>query len=271
MKKLLTALLLFVTANSWAVGFSNNVGFTQSSFHDSPTFSYPNPYSSAISVSFTLPSTSPTSKLFVKDDIVTANEDANQLVRLYVDPALTIPLASQPIDVSSYGDGQTRSVEIYAKYYSTSGNAISRTGQYSFQIPIYVTDDANEHSANIELYPTVEGSCGFLQASYSVSTNIGTSQVAKTSTNVVYNCSPGLTPSMTADSASYQSSEDSTVTMQVFGDSSYSKNIASEPVDLQADGTNKIQTLYLQHFENENPIISKAGTYNFASTIIINF
>lgn len=271
MKSFLTALLLLVTANAWAIGYTNPSGFTQPSFYDTPTFSYPNPYSSAISVSFTLPATSPTSKLFVKDDIVAASEDPNQQVRLYVDPALTIPLASQPIDVSSYGDGQTRTVEVYAKYYSTSSNAISRAGQYSFQIPIYVADDTNEHGANIELYPTVEGSCGFLQASYSVSTNIGTSQVAKTSTNVIYNCSPGLTPSMTADSASYQSSEDSTVTMQIFGDTSYSRNIASEPVDLQADGTNKIQTLYLQHFENGNPLISKAGTYNFASTIIINF
>lgn len=271
MKRLLTAILLFVTANSWAIGYSNPSGFTQSTFYDTPTFSYPNPYSSAISISFTLTATSPTSKLFVKDDVVAASEDPNQQVRLYVDPALTIPLASQPIDVSTYGDGQTRTVDVYGKYYSTSGNAISRAGQYSFQIPIYVADDTNEHSANIELYPTVEGSCGFLQASYSVSTNIGTSQVAKTTTNVAYNCSPGLTPSMTADSASYHSNEDSTISMQIFSDTSYSKNIANVPVDLQADGTNKIQTLYLQHFENGNHLINKTGTYNFVSTIIINF
>jgi len=271
MKSFLTALLLLVTANAWAAGYTNPNGFTQSSFYDTPTFNYPNPYSSAISVSFTLPATSPTSKLFIKDDIVAASEDPNQQVRLYVDPALTIPLASQPIDVSSFGNGETRTVEVYAKYYSTSGNAISRAGQYSFQIPIYVNDDTNEHSANIELYPTVEGSCGFMQANYNVNTSIRTGQFAKTSTNVVYNCSPGLTPSMTASSGSYESSEDSTMTMQIFGDSNYSKNIASEPIGLQADGTNKIQTLYLQHFENGNPLISKAGTYNISSTIIINF
>ncbi|MGF6275912.1 hypothetical protein ABIB38_004318 [Massilia sp. UYP11] len=271
MKTLLTVLLFFVTINAWAVGSKNNIGFTQSRFYDSPTFSYPNPYSSAIGISFTLPSANPTSKLFIREDIIVANEDPNQLVRLYVDSALTIPLASQPIDVSSFGDEQTRTVEVYAKYYSTSGNAVSRAGSYSFQIPIYVTDATEEYAATIEFYPTVEGSCGFSQASYNVSTNVGMSQVAKTSTNVIYNCSPGLTPSMTSDSASFTSAEDNDMTMQIFSDNSYSRNIANEPLELQADGTNKSQTLYLQHFENGSPIISKAGTYNFASAIIINF
>ena len=224
-----------------------------------------------VSVSFSLPATSPTSRLFVKDDVVVANEDANQQVRLYVDPALTIPLASQPIDVSSYGDGQTHTLEVYAKYYSTSGNAITRAGSYSFQIPIYVTDDTQEYSASVELYPTVEGSCGFLQASYSIATNIGASEEAKSSTTVVYNCSPGLTPTMSADSMSYQSNEDSEVTMQIFSDNSYSKNIANIPVELEADGTNRNQTLYVQHFDNGNPIINKIGSYNFTSTIMINF
>jgi hypothetical protein len=271
MKIFLTALLLLLTANAWAVSWSNDRGFTQSSFYDSPTFSYPNPYSSPISISFTLPSANPTSKLFIREDVVAANEDPNQLVRLYVDSALTIPLASQPIDVSSFGDGQTRTIEIYAKYYSTSSNTVSRAGSYSFQIPIYVADETEEYAATIEFYPTVEGSCGFSQASYNVSTNVAMSQVAKTSSNIIYNCSPGLTPSMTSDNASFTSAEDNDMTMQIFSDNSYSRNIASEPVELQADGANKSQTLYLQHFENGSPIISKAGTYNFASAIIINF
>jgi len=271
MKRFLTALLLFVTANSFAVGFSNNVGFKQSSFYDSPTFSYPNPYTSTISISFTLPATNPASKLFVKEDVVQSFEDPNQQARLYVDPALTIPLASQPIDVSSFGDGQAHSIEVYAKYYSVSGNAISRAGNFTFQIPIYVTDDSEEYTANVELTPTVDGSCGFLQASYSVNSSISPGQTATASTNVTYNCSPGLTPSLTTDTAIHSSNEDSSMTMQIFGDSSHTKNIYQQPVELQADGSNKSQTLYLQYFDSGNTAINKAGLFNFAAPIIINF
>lgn len=271
MKKLLTALLLFVTANSWAVGFSNNIGFRQPTFYDSPTFSYPNSYSSAISITFTLPATNPASKLFVREDTVQSFEDPNQQARLYVDPALTIPLASQPIDVSSYGDGQAHSIELYAKYYSVSGNAISRAGNFTFQVPIYVTDDSEEYSANVELTPTVEGSCGFLQATYNVNSNIAPGQSARASTNVTFNCSPGLTPSMTTDTAIHRSNEDSSMTMKIFGDSSYTSNIYQQPLELQADGTNKTQTLFFQYFENGSPTIMKAGLFTFASTIIINF
>lgn len=271
MRKILTALLFFVTVNAWAAGWYNNIGFTQSGFYDSPVFSYPNPYSSAISISFTLPATSPTSKLYIKTDIVQSYEDPTQQARLYVDSALTIPLASQPIDVSAYGDGQTHNIEVYVKYYSVGSNFVSRAGNYSFQIPIYVTDDTQEYEANLDLFPTVEGSCGFLQSSYSIATNLSPGQTAKTSTSVVYNCSPGLTPSLTADSNSYQSVEDAEMTMQIFGDSSYLRNIAVEPIELQADGTNRSQTLYFQHFHNENPIINKSGSYNFTSSIIINF
>jgi len=273
MKSLLTTLLFFMTAQAWAFSFSfgSQLGFTQSSYYDSPTFSYPNPYSDSVSVSFKLNATSPTSALYVKSDIFTADEDPDQEVRLYADSALTMPLSSHPIDVSGDGDGAVHSVPIYVKYLSKSGNAVSRAGNFSFHAPIYVTSDSTEYTATLELTPTVQGSCGFLQSSYSVNTSIAANQTAKTSTSVAYNCSPGLTPSLTADSASYQSSEDPNLTMQIFSDSAYSSNLATNPIALVADGTNKTQSLYLQHFENSQQRINKAGTYHFTSTIIINF
>ena len=271
MKRLLTTLLFFMTARTWAASAMPAYGFTQSNYYDSPTFSYPNPYSDSVTVSFKLNATSPTSSLFVKTDTFVADEDPDQEVRLYADAALTVPLSSHPIDVSGNGDGAVHSLSVYVKYFSKSGNAVSRAGNFSFHAPIFLNSDSTEYTATLELTPTVQGSCGFLQSSYNVNTNISANQVAKTSTNVAYNCSPGLTPSLTADSPSYQSSEDPNMTMQLFGDSAYSNYLATTSIALVADGTNRSQPLYLQHFDRGNSIISKSGSFHFTSTIIINF
>ena len=59
--------------------------------------------------------------------------------------------------------------------------------------------------------------------------------------------------------------------MSIFGDNSYSNNLATTPINLFSDGHTQSQNIFLQYFENDTPYIRSVGVYNFNSTLYINY
>lgn len=270
-KTIAALLLLSVTSLGFAVNVSMPNGFSQANYFDSPTFQVPNPYASQVMITFKLPDTQPGKRLTVKDQTSAAAEDPNQIVQLYSDPQLQLPLYSNPIDLDSYRDGNVHTIPVYVKYYSTTGNAISKAGNYNFSMPLYINGDSTEYTANLNMNPNVTGTCHFLQSSYNILKTSPANTIVKDSTTVGYNCGSNISPMISVDSVSYVSDEDTTVTMKVFGDSSYTNNLASNPIALVADGSNNNFTLYMQYFANGNEVLSKAGTYNFHTVVRIDY
>lgn len=266
-----TIILLATSTVALAINIGTPKGFSQANYFDSPTFEVPNAYASQVMITFQIPDVQPGKKLSSKDQTSAAAEDPNQIVQLYVDPQLQLPLYSNPIDLDSYRDGAVHTIPVYVKYYSTTGNAISKAGNYNFSMPLYINGDNSEYTANLNMNPNVTGTCHFLQSSYNVLKTSPANTIVKDSTTIGYNCGTNISPMISVDSVSYASDEDATVTMKVFGDSSYTNNLASNPIALVADGSNKNYTLYMQYFANGNEVLSKAGTYNFHTVVRIDY
>lgn len=270
--RIFAAIILMAGTNIvFGVNLPTPIGFLQSSFYDSPSFEVNTPYASQVMVSFKLNDIQPGKKLSVKNDLNISSEDSNLVTQLYVDPQLQFPLYSNPIDLDSYRDGAVHSVPVYIKYYTTSSNAVTKAGNYNFSTVAYINGDNTEYSANLNMNPNVTGTCHFLQASYNVLKTTQANTIVKDSTTVSYDCGTNISPMISVDSVAYASDEDSQVTMKVFSDSSYTQNLATTPIALQADGSNKNFTIYMQYFANGNEIVSKYGAYNFHTIIHIDY
>lgn len=266
MKKWLASLLLLVSPYAFATGF------TQNTFTDAPSITYPNPYSSTINITYQLPNTgtTQTENLYLKSGAAASTQDPNQLMQLYTDSGLTQPLYGQTINLQGYADGNVHTITLYAKYYSSSTNYISKVGTFNFAIPIYIMSGTTEYSANINGNASVTGSCGFIQPSFSANFNMlyGPSTSPVEVANVGYNCSPGYNPSLTASNQSVSVSGYGTINVNVYQDSGASIPFTTAET-LNATGTNQSVPIYFVFSGNNGSIPN--GTYTANIPLVITY
>lgn len=264
MKKWLAFLLLFISPYALATGF------TQSTFTDSPSITYPNPFSSTINITYQLPNTgsTQTENLYLKSGAVASTQDPNQLMQLYTDSALTQSLYGQTINLQSSADGNVHTITLYAKYYSSSTNYISKVGIYNFSIPIYIMSGTTEYDATINGNASVSGACGFIQPSFSTSFNMlyGPSSSPVEVANVGYNCSPGYNPSLTAVNQSISVNGYGIINVNVYQDSGASIPFTTAKT-LNATGTNQSVPIYFIFSGSNGSIPNGTYTANIPLTI----
>lgn len=246
-------------------------GFSQFTYNNTANIIYPNNYSNSMSVNFQLASNNGFKQLSTNLSEVSSNEDSNQIVKLYQDISLNVPLSSSPIDLTNYADGTVKTINLYVQFLSKTTQHISSSGVFSFIYPIFINDNGTIYNANLRITANVQGSCQFKQSSFSVFNQVIVNNFMKTSTPIGYTCSPGLSAVLTSDNAKYNSNENSNISMSIFSDNSYSNNIAINPVNLISDGTQQQQNLFIQYFENDSPLLKTIGTYKFNSTLFINY
>lgn len=259
------ALVLSPFTFSWADGFS------QFNYNNTANIVYPNIYSNSMSVNFQLSSGNGFKQLSTNLNEVSANEDSNQIVKLYQDVSLGTQLSSNPLDLTNYADGTVRTVNLYVQFLSKTSQHISSAGIFTFNYPIFINNNGTIYNANLRITANVQGSCQFKQSSFSVFNQVTVNNFMKTTTPIGYTCSPGLSAVLTSDNSKYLSNENSNISMSIYSDNSYSNNIAINPVHLISDGTMQQQNLFIQYFENDSPLLKSIGTYNFNSTLFINY
>lgn len=246
-------------------------GFTQFTYNDNANIIYPNNYSNNISVSFQLSSNNGIKQLYTNLSEVSANEDSNQIVRLFQDSSLSVPLSSSPIDLTNYADSSVKSITLYVQFLSKTTSHISSAGLFTFDYPVNINSNGTIYTSNLRITANVQGNCQFKQSSFSVFSQVTVNNFMKTSTPISYTCSPGLSAVLTSDNTKYLANENVNISMSLFSDNSYSSNIATNPVNLISDGNIQQQNIFIQYFENDSPLLKSIGTYNFSSTLFINY
>lgn len=246
-------------------------GFSQFNYVNNASFNYPSSYSNSMSIGFQLSSSGGLKQLYSNIFEQSSNEDPNQVIRVYQDAGLNNSLDSNPVDLNGLADGNTHSITLYIKFLSKNSNNINSSGIFTFNYPIYINNNGTIYNATLNVSANVKGSCAFTQSSFNSYTKTTVNTVIKASTPIQYYCSPGLAATLSSDSPKYISNENTGITMSLFGDNSYLNNLATNPINLISDGNNQSQNIFIQYFENDTPYIKNVGTYNFNSTLYINY
>jgi hypothetical protein len=242
-----------------------HAGFTSSNFATGTSFNYDQPATATINVSYQLSAAPGQQQLYVKDDVLPAQEDASQKIKLYLDSSLTQAAFGQVIDLKPTADGSVHTISLYGKL------TISKAGDFSFVAPIYIMDNGAETSANVTVSAHALAICQFQQPSYNVSKSASPNQVIEAPVSVTYKCSYGLTPTLTTSMTSYASNEDSHITAGLFQGAGGSLNLASNALTLTANDVTNTANLFVKLFEDGNSIITKTGTFTTSIPIAINF
>ncbi|WP_175888147.1 spore coat protein U domain-containing protein [Burkholderia contaminans] len=273
MKKTLIALLMLL-----AGGVAKADNFTNSTFQSTSTWSYPNAYSAVVNISYQVGPLQPGDYYRLGSiggqPILQSAENPNQFASVYMDAAMTQRIPDNgSIDITANADGTVHSTPLYIKFYSQANqNAISAPGTYHWTTNLNIWHgQGTVATATLNITGTATASCGFLQNGYNFSKSISVGSVAKGSSSITYNCSTGLSPTLSASATSYTSTQDPSITMNLFSDSGYNINLGATPLALTANSTNKTVTIYPQFYQNGSTAITKVGIYDVTGTLIINY
>lgn len=273
MKKTLIALLMLL-----AGGVAKADNFTNSTFQSTSTWSYPNSYSAVVNISYQVGPLLPGDYYRLGSiggqPILQSVEDPNQFASIYMDAAMTQRIPDNgSIDITANADGTVHSTPLYIKFYSLNNqNAISAPGTYHWTTNLNIWHvPGTVATATLNITGTATASCGFLQNGYNYSKSISTGSRALGSATISYNCSTGLSPTLSASATSYPSSQDTSTTMSLYSDSGYNMNLGGSPLALTADSTNRTVTIYPKFYQNGASIITKIGIYDVTGTLIINY
>ncbi len=265
MKKFLTLLALcFVFSTAQA-------GFNQVSYAVIESFTYGTAMSSTVQISYSVEPAPGAQQLYIKTDVAQANENSSQLVKLYLDAALTQPFFGQVVDVKAFAGTGTQTLTLYAKYYSATKEYLSEAGVSTFTIPIYMMDNNVETSSNVNFTITNNAICSFSQSNYAIDKVGQRNAVNEDTVSISYTCSNGLSAQLSTTSTSYQSQTDSSITVSLFGEANATQNLGSVPLALVADGNQQNKTLHLKYYQEGQAIITKTGTFQMSVPIMINY